>query len=580
MRNRFKNSITHFYEINTGNVQFTIGEVGSSYNKLNFTVYSPNSSTVDVTDSHGVKTTYTVTSNNKIDINADAHLLNSIITVEAIQMSRFTINTINDYSKVSKIEIFEQGALTSLEDMANGSNLLTEFVSVDLPNVTNMNSALRDTAITSFPDIDVSGVTDVGSMFYGCSELTAINANFSNVTVNSSGWTYGANKLKCITGITTYNTTQTTGIAMFDSNVLVTPTEYEKDQLINNPDGYSYTKPAYLDNCSFGIFEINLIKANSTNNIDIRVYGLDDNISCTVIDTTGNSTTYTYTGTFLNITGIDVSGASDTINITMPNINRIILLNNNVKEAHIVNEGTLKDLSGFNNNYGYNFDTFTSVTLHYVDTVVNMFRNNKGLSAIPRLEIPFCRNYQSFLEGSGINSFPTDWQFNVATNFSKMFYGCSSLTTLPQLDFLKGTNFNSTFHNCSSLTDIAGITFSTDTSDTVNLSNIWYGCSSLDNLPNIDVSRATTMYRSFYNCSSLTYIHGLGTSGNVTDFYNTFSGCTNLVCLDAMDGSSSQTSNDPANVFNNCTSLIAPNSTEQVDIIDNNINWTNPNSCP
>ena len=40
-----------------------------------------------------------------------------------------------------------------------------------------------------------------------------------------------------------------------------------------------------------------------------------------------------------------------------------------------------------------------------------------------------------------------------ATNMSYMFYGCSSLTTVPDLDTSRATNMANMFYGCSSLTD-------------------------------------------------------------------------------------------------------------------------------
>ena len=63
-----------------------------------------------------------------------------------------------------------------------------------------------------------------------------------------------------------------------------------------------------------------------------------------------------------------------------------------------------------------------------------------------------------------------------ATNLSYMFYGCSSLTTVPDLD----------------------------TSRATNMANMFYGCSSLTTVPDLDTFQATNMIGMFRGCSSLT----------------------------------------------------------------------------
>ena len=804
MRNRFKNSTSHIYETPTPNVTLTVDTVGSTYQYTTLILYGANGSNIEITDSYGVKTIHTIVTNGNITVNVDAHAINSELLISSDQMTRFRINYSNNRSAIRKMQIHKEGGLTSLEQMAYGNVQLTEFISVDLPNVTNANFAFRETVITSFPDIDVSGMTSVSGMFYGCSDLTAINANFTGVTVTASSFAYNCTKLKCLAGITTYSTTDTTSGGMFSSPVLVTPTAYEKDQIINNPNGYVYVKPAYLTNCSFGLFEIDLVKYDTTNNLKIRVYGLTSDISCTIVDTTGTSTTHTTTATSLTISNIDVSGASNTIKVTMPNIKNFRIISKYVKEAHILNEGTLISLDNFNGNYGSFLDTFTSVSLNYVDTVSHMFWYNTSLTTIPTLDLPFCRSYNNFLKGSGITSFPSNWLFDVANNLTGLFYNCLSLTSLSQLDFPRGKTINDAFRNCNNLTTLSGVTFSQISGDVVTLKNTWYDCASLTVFPSIDLSKVTELYNTWYNCSSLTsfpvldtstittasytwryctsllsfptlnfsnltyglgiwskctsltsfptihfpsiatsfrdiwnecsslttfplinitcsgagnlsknwykcsslvsfpninlstatnldsawsycsnmtswnvtnisnsvvagsmfayctvldnvtvdlsnstqvsylfksctnltlfedstgsgtfdissatsigqlldscssivqtpvlditsataayslfsnctslqYIKGLGTSGNVGSMTSMFNNCNSLICMDAMDGTSSIVSNNPINVFSNCTSLIAPNSAEQIDIVDNNVNWTNSNTCP
>ena len=61
------------------------------------------------------------------------------------------------------------------------------------------------------------------------------------------------------------------------------------------------------------------------------------------------------------------------------------------------------------------------------------------------------------------------------TNMSYMFYGCSSLTSIPELDISSVTNMSYMFSGCSSLTSIPEL----DTSSVTDMSYMFYGCSSL-----------------------------------------------------------------------------------------------------
>ena len=69
------------------------------------------------------------------------------------------------------------------------------------------------------------------------------------------------------------------------------------------------------------------------------------------------------------------------------------------------------------------------------------------------------------------------------TNAAYMFYGCSSLTRLPDvLDTSKVTNAYYMFRDCASLTRLPDVL---DMSNVTNAINMFYGCSSLTRLPDI-----------------------------------------------------------------------------------------------
>ena len=73
------------------------------------------------------------------------------------------------------------------------------------------------------------------------------------------------------------------------------------------------------------------------------------------------------------------------------------------------------------------------------------------------------------------------------TNMMGIFYGCSSLSSLP--DISKWNTYNVTdmsyiFHNCSSLTSLPDIS-KWNTNNVTNMKYMFYNCSSLSSLPDI-----------------------------------------------------------------------------------------------
>ena len=86
------------------------------------------------------------------------------------------------------------------------------------------------------------------------------------------------------------------------------------------------------------------------------------------------------------------------------------------------------------------------------------------------------------------------------TDMAAMFRGCSSLTTVPDMDTSQVTDMAAMFRGCSSLTTAPAM----DTAQVTNMSYMFYDCSSLTTVPDMDTRNVTLMYDMFRNCSSLT----------------------------------------------------------------------------
>ena len=87
----------------------------------------------------------------------------------------------------------------------------------------------------------------------------------------------------------------------------------------------------------------------------------------------------------------------------------------------------------------------------------------------------------------------------VGPSLQELFFNCSSLTTIPDMDTSQVTNMRYMFEGCSSLTTIPAL----DTSQVTNVPLMFYGCSSLTSVPALDTSQVTNVRLMFYGCSSL-----------------------------------------------------------------------------
>jgi hypothetical protein len=119
------------------------------------------------------------------------------------------------------------------------------------------------------------------------------------------------------------------------------------------------------------------------------------------------------------------------------------------------------------------------------------------------------------------------------TNFSYMFYGCTSLTSIPMLNTAGGTNFSYMFYTCPSLTSIPLL----NTTAGINFSYMFCSCTSLASIPLLNTVAGTTFNNMFYTCPSLTSIPMLNTAAG-TDFNYMFGNCTSLTSIPLLNTAS------------------------------------------
>lgn len=104
-------------------------------------------------------------------------------------------------------------------------------------------------------------------------------------------------------------------------------------------------------------------------------------------------------------------------------------------------------------------------------------------------------------------------------DMNNMFYECENLITIPQLDTSNVSNMTRMFSDCSSLISIPQI----DTSNVTNMSYMFYNCTKLISIPQLDTSNVTDMTYMFRGCENLTTIPPLY-AGNLTTTFSTYNG--------------------------------------------------------
>ena len=143
-------------------------------------------------------------------------------------------------------------------------------------------------------------------------------------------------------------------------------------------------------------------------------------------------------------------------------------------------------------------------------------------------------------------------------NMSNMFYYCSSLVSLDvsKFDTTLVTDMSSMFASCWTLKNLYVLSF--NTSNVTDMSYMFSGCSSLTSLDlsSFDTSNVTDMHNMFCDSYYLTSIDlSKFNTSNVTDMSSMFAACENLIDLNLSCFNTSQV-DSLAYMFSGCRSLV------------------------
>ena len=200
-------------------------------------------------------------------------------------------------------------------------------------------------------------------------------------------------------------------------------------------------------------------------------------------------------------------------------------------------KGRLKDL-GLNEIESFSFNTSLLTKINAFPSVANVktlqfaFNNCTQLTEIPDLDYPNKVNCNQMFANTSISALAnispstargmysscpnlTEFTFGVndiaPTNLFNFFYGDTKLSVIDNISNVKldnATDISGMFYGCSNLTDIANINFgSKPTSLLTNASNLFNG-SGLD-LITVNQSNYPVLYNFFINCTNLTNVSGL-----------------------------------------------------------------------
>ena len=132
-------------------------------------------------------------------------------------------------------------------------------------------------------------------------------------------------------------------------------------------------------------------------------------------------------------------------------------------------------------------------------------------------------------------------------DMSNMFVQCPNLVNTPSLNTINVTDMSWMFGACSKLVNISNF----DTSNVTNTYRMFSQCYNLTTVPNFDTSNVINMAETFFDCEKLSTIPNFNTS-KVTSMHRMLDGCHDLTSVPNLDTSKATST---ALMFNACRNL-------------------------
>lgn len=137
------------------------------------------------------------------------------------------------------------------------------------------------------------------------------------------------------------------------------------------------------------------------------------------------------------------------------------------------------------------------------------------------------------ISGSSSSGDRLQWKCDNARSLYYEFYGYTGESlddVLNGLDTINVKNMSYMFYNCSNLYGIPQL----NTKNVTKMQNVFYGCNKLISIPELDTSSCTDMSYMFYDCYKLSEIPQLNTE-NVTTTSSMFRNCQDIITIPVLD---------------------------------------------
>ena len=493
-----------------------------------------------------------------------------------LDLSSFDTSLVADmsfiFSYCSKLTTLDLSGLdtfmvTTMSGMFNGCEELTtlnlsdlyKFDTYGVKDMSSMFNGCEALTTLNLSDFDTSLVTNMSNMFSHCRNLSTLNlSNFDTHKVtNMRNMFSNCDNLSTL-NISNFDTSLVTDMSNMFSNCdnlsTLNISNFDTSLVTDMSNMFSYcSKLATLDLSSF-----NIKSGTNVSNMFSSCDLLKTIVSPTTVLSSVSLNTrrgVIWVGSANNALYNSLPSSKITLNagaVLAPNWKYAVTTTNITSYVFEENSSTSGEKVGAT--------SLTDTSVLYNDTV-NVYTSGSTMYIRSYFKIFAPQNSTSlFANLSGTFSF-SNFDTSQVINMSLMFYGCSKLTSLTFNNFNTSnvTNMSYMFSGCSALKSISfGTNF--NTSNVTNMANMFSRCSSLASISfgtNFKTTNVTNMSYMFDGCSkltSLTFNSNFKTS-NVTNMASMFLGCSGLTSISF--GTNFKTTNvtDMSFMFAGCSSL-------------------------
>jgi surface protein len=417
------------------------------------------------------------------------------------------------------------------------SRLLERAVIRDIGSVTNMNSMFNGcSSLQTVPLFNTQAVTNMQSMFSSCSSLQTVPLFNTQAVTNMQSMFSSCSSLQTVPLFNTQAVT--TMLSMFNgcSSLQTVP-------LFNTQ---AVTSMFSMFNGCSSLQTVPLFNTQAVTNM----FGMFN--GCTSLQTVPLFNTQAVTNMssmFNGCTSLQTVPLFNTQAVT--NMSSMFASCTSLQTVPLFNTQAVTNMS----NMFSGCSSLQTVPLFNIRTtgpvdMSSMFQNCTSLQTVPLFNTQAVTNMQSMF--SSCSSLQTVPLFNTqaVTNMGSMFSSCSSLQTVPLFNTQAVTSMGIMFSSCSSLQTVP--LFNTQAVTTMN--TMFSGCSSLQTVPLFNTQAVTSMGSMFNGCSSLQTVPLFNTQA-VTTMNTMFGNCSSLQTVPALVTTTVSSSTNFSNMFISCSSL-------------------------